>query len=250
MLEASAALAAWERAAPVTGPARATALIAVPPDQAVPTADLPLGRRDAALLRLYRDIRGPVVEALATCPACATTLDVRLPIDDLVAGYDEGRGDGDGATGDPVGDFDLGSVRVWARCPTTADLEALAALPDVRTAAVALLERCVRSVRRTGDSAAAVEGPATLTAAERRALGAALERLDPLVDVRVSIACAQCGEESSALLDVPELVWAQVHARARRLLREVDALASRYGWSESAILALSETRRAAYLELD
>jgi hypothetical protein len=36
---------------------------------------------------------------------------------------------------------------------------------------------------------------------------------------------------------------------ARRLLREVDALARVYGWSEAAILALPATRRQAYLEI-
>jgi len=40
-----------------------------------------------------------------------------------------------------------------------------------------------------------------------------------------------------------------VRARAQRLLREVDALAHVYGWTESEVLALGERRRAAYLAL-
>ena len=41
----------------------------------------------------------------------------------------------------------------------------------------------------------------------------------------------------------------EVQARARRLLREVDVLARAYGWTEADVLALSEQRRTAYLEI-
>jgi len=43
--------------------------------------------------------------------------------------------------------------------------------------------------------------------------------------------------------------WAELAAEAKRLLREVDALARAYGWREADILALSSQRRHAYLEL-
>ena len=41
----------------------------------------------------------------------------------------------------------------------------------------------------------------------------------------------------------------ELEAQAKRLLRSVHVLASAYGWSESEILALSEARRDAYVEL-
>jgi hypothetical protein len=44
-------------------------------------------------------------------------------------------------------------------------------------------------------------------------------------------------------------MWAQIDARARRLIAEVHTLAREYGWSEREVLDLSEVRRALYLEL-
>ena len=46
-----------------------------------------------------------------------------------------------------------------------------------------------------------------------------------------------------------EYLWKEVLIEARRLLREVNALARTYHWREADILALSPRRRQAYLEL-
>ena len=55
--------------------------------------------------------------------------------------------------------------------------------------------------------------------------------------------------EAAAQLDAGELLWDEIDARARVLLGEVHLLARAYGWTESEILALGATRRAAYLAM-
>jgi hypothetical protein len=67
--------------------------------------------------------------------------------------------------------------------------------------------------------------------------------------VLVSLDCPECGAGFDADLDPAAFVWAEVEARARRVLIEVDALARAYGWTEADVLALSESRRAAYLAI-
>jgi hypothetical protein len=203
-----------------------------------PLATLPLGCRDALLLNLYRSIRGPQLDALAECPQCESTLEIRLPIAEMVNGYDENS-----SQTPHLVETDLGTAVVRVICPSTADLIAAGAAPSVQAAQAALLERCIESVRRPDGS----EAP--LTADEIAQVGSELEVVDPLVDVRVEIGCAECGQAWAAFLDVPGLVWALVHGSARRVLREVDALASRYGWSERDILAMTARRRLAYLDL-
>jgi len=230
---AGAVLASWERAQRTDGHDRAIALL----DPTVDAASLPLGQRDALLLNLYREVRGPVVDALATCPACEAMLEVHLLISDLVAQYPPGYGRSEFTA------VDLGSVVVRARCPTTADLIGVAGAHTTAAARTALLDRCVESVTRAdgrGDP---------LNEDEITCLGTYFEQVDPLVDARIDIACAECGDAWSALLDVPALVWAQVSGVGRRLLREVDALARRYSWSETEILGMSDHRRHAYLDL-
>ncbi|GAA0311686.1 hypothetical protein GCM10009528_31490 [Kineococcus aurantiacus] len=235
-MHASAVLAAWERAAGTAGHERALALL----DPADADPDRPLGARDADLLVVLRDVRGPDLDALATCPACGTTLEVHLPVDDLRAGYVGPGPAGALAGGGALVTVAIGAVVVRVRPPATADLLAVSHLPTVAAARAALLARCVLDVTPAG---------AVLTDDVVAEVGRRLEESDPLVDVRVRVVCAECGHAWAALLDVPELVWAQVSGVGRRLLREVDVLARRYGWSEGDILALSEERRRAYLDL-
>jgi len=77
----------------------------------------------------------------------------------------------------------------------------------------------------------------------------ALETLDPNADLALAVHCPDCGGASGAQLDAGILLWDEIDARARTLLAEVHALASAYGWSEGAILALDPARRASYLAL-
>jgi len=49
--------------------------------------------------------------------------------------------------------------------------------------------------------------------------------------------------------DIARYLWSEVHAWALRFLREVDLIARTYHWREEDILALTPTRRQAYLEL-
>jgi hypothetical protein len=72
---------------------------------------------------------------------------------------------------------------------------------------------------------------------------------DPLAEVLVDLACPACGKTFVADLDLGSFVWAELRTHARRLLREVDTLARAYGWTEAQVLALSDRRRTAYLEL-
>jgi hypothetical protein len=50
------------------------------------------------------------------------------------------------------------------------------------------------------------------------------------------------------LFDIATFFWAEVSAHARRLIRDVHALARAYGWREVEILSMSGWRRERYLE--
>jgi hypothetical protein len=65
----------------------------------------------------------------------------------------------------------------------------------------------------------------------------------------LSFRCTDCGFEWGEQLDPVAFIWAEMEARARKLLREVHSIASAYGWSETEILSLSEARRSHYVEL-
>ena len=72
---------------------------------------------------------------------------------------------------------------------------------------------------------------------------------DPQADVELALACQSCGATWSAPFDIAGFLWAEIHAWAQQLLRDVHLLARAYGWREPDVLALSPVRRNLYLEL-
>ena len=75
-------LEAWERGQGRSATARGLLLLhaALPDLAGAELAGLPLGRRNRLLLNLRVRLFGSVLDGLATCPACAETLETRLPL--------------------------------------------------------------------------------------------------------------------------------------------------------------------------
>ena len=65
----------------------------------------------------------------------------------------------------------------------------------------------------------------------------------------IDLECSACGRRWQVVLDIESFLWTKFGGLARRLLREVHALARAYGWREPDILAMSATRRHYYLEM-
>jgi len=239
-LSADVLLRLWDEGGR-SSPAERPLVLAAAEDDADPSdlAAQPLGRTTARLLRLRAAAVGPALAATVACPDCAQTVEFTLDTGALLALEDK-------AVDDPPPLLHGGYEVVW-RSPTQGDLAALAGHPGVEDAETMLLDRCVLRLSREHDAAslAAAELPGPV----REALARAMADADPLADVLVDLGCPECGTEFTASLDVGVFVWAEIDARARRLLLDVDALARAYGWSEAAVLALSEARRAAYLRI-
>ncbi|HXI74354.1 MAG TPA: hypothetical protein VNG94_02120, partial [Pyrinomonadaceae bacterium] len=72
---------------------------------------------------------------------------------------------------------------------------------------------------------------------------------DPQADLRLDLSCPACGHRWQALFDIDSFFWSEINAWAQRVLTEVHALASAYGWRERDILDLSPRRRQFYLGL-
>jgi hypothetical protein len=204
----------------------------------------PLGRLHAAVLEFRAAFAGPRLDSVATCPNCGAVVEFALDVEALLAlGDDHPEQSERPARGsftfvpDATGTDPL-EVR-W-RAPSAADVQELAGTAD---AAAALRARCVEVIGPDGSRAR------TLPDALINRLEGELSGADPLAELLVSLDCPECGAGFDADLDPAGFVWAEVEARARRVLIEVDALARAYGWTEAEVLALSDARRAAYLSI-
>jgi hypothetical protein len=229
-LSGEALLVAWEHGSAKAPPTRALAMLRAgcPTLAEADAAALPLAARDTALLALHASGFGPDLSAFAACDACGERLEFVLQTADIAATLQAARSD-DTLT--------LDGVTLRLRLANTHDIAEAAAAPDLEAARYVLLARCTEGM----DLAA-------LPAGLRDAALARLDAMHEAAEVSFSLACPACAARQVIHFDIAGFLWAEIRHAARNLLDEVHELAWAYGWAESAILAMSPQRRAAYLE--
>ena len=191
-------------------------------------ADWPLGRRNRALAELLCSMFGSSLRGWTTCRQCKEQLEFQLDCQALAV------------SAVPPGEQRLAVGGQSYRLPTTRDLAAIAIEQDAKAAARLLLQRC-------SDTQSL---PDEIWSEEYiDAVGERMAAADPLGEILLKFDCPSCGTSFDEGLDLPAFLWAELEARARRMLLSVHTLASAYGWSEREILSLSPARRDFYLEM-
>jgi hypothetical protein len=220
-------LAVWESGARRHPIDRALLLYALAAPQIDPEAlaDRSLGELNAAILALRTAHFGPHLAAWIDCTRCGERMEFEL---------DPAQLPEPPSTAPAV-------VRVGAHRflpPTSRRLAITAGIDDAEAATLALMRACI-------------DGEAPPDEALTKlidAAGEALDAADPWADIALTLPCPACGTRMSASFDIAAYVWDELDTHARALLDDIHLLASAYGWTEPEILALSDTRRAAYLD--
>jgi hypothetical protein len=220
-------IGAWDSASKALPHRRLGALLAAI-EGAVTIASDTLGGRNRRLLALHRTLVGTPLEARVTCTHCAAQSEFTLPVDAIMAKPEP----------DPQARVRVRSGRrtLAFRLPSMADIDAVRGSSDVEAVRRALLERC-----RIG------EGSLSEQAAEK--LAAKFEALDPAANIVINIACSGCARHIAASVDVASFVARDLDRLVDGLFRDIDLIASAYGWTEQAILALPPERRRRYVAL-
>jgi hypothetical protein len=118
-------------------------------------------------------------------------------------------------------------------------------MPDQASSKQMLLERCIILVNPVG----AIGRWSEVPDAVRDDAMEMFEEIHEGAEFTCAAACPQCGAVEMADLDIGRFLWFEVRNAAQCLLREIHELAYAYGWSESAILAMSSQRRQNYLAM-
>ena len=238
-LSAAELLDVWEHGFAQPPVERALTLLraACPELSAESIAKLTVGDRDLRLLTLREWTFGSQLLCLATCTGCGEQLELSFRAGDLFA--HEVR-ELDGYFSLPVGEYEL-----TFRLPNSLDLMELSRLADVASGRQLLLARCISKAERRGEEVAIAELPGFVLDDVVSRMG----ELDKSGDVQLSLNCPQCSRSSQPIFDIESFFWREISAWANRILREVHALASAYGWRESDILSMSTWRRQVYLNL-
>lgn len=227
--DSAALLDAWEAALSTPEPLRAPSLLVWLGWLDTPDAldNATIGQTDSLLFALRNVLYGPKLECVSTCPSCGQTVEFSADTADLVSTEPE----------TPVGRVALLDGQLDCRPPSNSDVrELLAAAAPVDSRR--LLRRCL------------LTDAATLqTLSEQdcdRAVGE-LADADPGASIEIEIECS-CAYRWIEQFDIRSFLLTELTDWAARTLRDVHRLASRYGWSESAILAMSPWRKRIYLD--
>jgi hypothetical protein len=192
-------------------------------------ADWTLGRRNKALIELHCSFFDPTLGGWTTCAGCEEKMEFEI--------------NGGALVNESVDALNLAQGFTFKdqcfRLPTSRDLAKAAQQKDAEAAAICLMERC-----RTN-----VEGPVQWTQEDVEQVGEKMAVADPLAEIRIALSCPSCGRESTETLEIISFIWSAIEARAKRLVWEVHAIASMYGWTEKEVLSLSPARRALYMEM-
>lgn len=248
-LTASQLIEVWERGLRSTpiGQALVPLAVACPERSWDELKRLSLGRRDLDLLELRAQTLGPSIQGFADCPHCGERLEFSLDTSELVRASKAALPASPETT---ALEFNCEGHQVRYRLLNSEDLDAARNSPaaqqqDIRAVKMLLARRCL-SVGQDNEGAVTVEDPPDVMVEE---LATHLAESDPASEVLLDLACTACGRESRLMFEIALFFWSEISALAQRLLREVHALASAYGWSERDILAMSAVRRQYYLEL-
>jgi len=238
-LSAAELLHVWERGVGQSPVQRALILFVLAAEETPveQLAELSIGQRDGHLLALREQTFGPHLASVATCPACGDQIEFHVEADDIRARSEP----------EPKAELHLAHAdyNVEFRLPTSLDLTSLDPAADVETNRRHILQGCVTTARQAGREVAVADLPEEVTAAIARRMAEA----DPQADVQLALACPACRHNWQTQFDIVSYFWAEIHAWASRMLREIHTLACAYGWGESEVLALTPRRRQAYLEL-
>jgi hypothetical protein len=242
-LSAGELLDVWERGQTQTPLLRALTLLAAAEAETPPEclARLSIGQRDALLLTLREQTFGPHFISLATCPTCGERLELTFKAEDIRMEAPMG------ASSDLTQELSLrvGDYAMRFRLPNSLDLDVCHQGTDLDTARHLLLQHCLLQVWRDG----AEVSPTQLPVEVLDAVAGHMAQADPQADVRLALACPQCDHHWQAAFDIGTFFWHEIEAWAQRTLHEVHILASRYGWGERDILAMSARRRQWYLNV-
>lgn len=189
-------------------------------------AALSIGERDALLLKIRRLIVGDRLSGLCVCEACGE----RNEFDLDTSALPETNTPPDGIVNVPIAERVL-----RARLPNSLDLAAVVDTHDEADAARTIVQRCLLDEVPLDDHVV-------------EAVDQAMEAAEGVAALDIGFTCSACGAANRTPLDIAGFLWTELSERVERVIADVDILASFYGWSEADILAMSDRRRALYVD--
>lgn len=203
-------------------------------------AKLSIGTRDSHLLQLREYLFGHLLRNMATCPKCSENVEWET---DTATLYLKSPDAPDDTTGEY--EMNLDDYRIRYRLVNSLDIDSVSAEQSEKPKDVCLLYRCIIDCFQDSEPCS-IE---TLPDKVLRALSSQMEEKDPQANINIGLNCPACSHSWEVMFDIGSYVWQEINSWAERMLQTIHILASRYGWSEEAILNMSPVRRQIYVTM-
>lgn len=211
-------------------------------------ARLSIGHRDALLLKLREHLFGSQLNSVAVCPQCQQQIELVFSTKDIRVGSIPSGADG---SPDTMMSLTMEGYKVNFRLPNSIDLASIETCTTHEHARERLLQQCIQSATQViaGNEEKISVDINQLPAKLIDAIAERMAEADPQADTQLALTCPDCSYSWSATFDIVTYLMEEIHRWAKHMLRQIHNLARAYGWREADILAMSPTRRRAYLEL-
>jgi len=195
-----------------------------------------IGDRDARLLQVRENLFGPWLSNTASCPQCKQKVEWEMSVEALkVQPINE--------TGETkIIDMSYENYTFRLRLPNSADLMQITNNRDIETQTRELIKKCLVHADLPYEQ---IENSEELI----NAISLLLSENDPQADIDMNLQCPECTHSWSAVFDITQYLWMEIHERVLRLIQDIYVLANRFGWSENDILSMSRRRRSLYLNM-
>jgi hypothetical protein len=245
-LSASDILYAWESGQQKHPVDRALLLLALALPSFSPAllSSLTIGQRNRQLLLLRQKTLGESARCFVQCPRCGEKLEFALDLSAMMPNAMEAPGESVEHV-EHIHTLYVNAFALSFRVPTSTDLASIIRSVDAQEGSHHLIELCVVQAMQDDQPITVENLPENVL----QALSEAVLEHDSLAEIECALVCPECKQPWTTLFDIVSFFWTELDALAKRLLRDVHAIASAYGWCESDILALSAARRQYYLEL-
>ena len=220
-------LRVWEQGLGLTPPQRVVSLLTASGE--TEAGCLPIGARDALLIRIRENLFGAQLDSTVACPVCAEEQEFQLSTAGILVPH--------GAAETKLSVSFEGADYVF-RLPDSNDLASIQGAVSPDEARRALVLRCLDDERF-----------ATLSEGAIDAISDEMAKADPQAEAEIALQCVRCANRWTVAFDIASFLLSEIQEWALRTMHQVHQLASAYGWSEAQALEVSPWRRAYYLEL-
>jgi hypothetical protein len=194
-------------------------------------ADLVASDRDRLLAAVYKRTFGDRIEATLNCFRCDQPFDLNFSLDRVIESIKPNEQPGEW-TALTNGEIQTSSG-VKFRLPTGNDELAALGMKAGEVESL-LLSRCVEGIALAGD---------------RGAFEELLQQIAPLIDLELVASCPECRHVHKVQFDIQTYLLGALVTERRRLLSDINCIASAYSWSLDEVLSLSRSDRRLLVDL-